>query len=895
MNNIENNQNKQKKKIVNKNWLLFLLVESILGLITLVWIAIIPKDVSKSLLFGFSPYRWLIIIIQFVLFSIPILFGIGIRIKNNLCLQIIKKIENIHTANRIKIVALGFFIIDSVYLILFPLIRNTEILTYLIRIQPLIVWHFFSCAIVIFFLVITEWKSYRDTLKLERRFQRTLVCVFFIFLLISCFIYLTKIGFIRDIAYWDARAPVPILEWQIIFLFLVVTFILLIQNWKKPNQVKLKTGLKKQKWLIDLIVFIMIWSVTIYFWNSQPVPNSYFTPSVKPPNYEKYPFSDARIYDSNSLRILNGNMAQNEDVIRKPLYSIFLAVLHLIGGQKYEVVVFLQIIVLSLTPALIYLIGVCFNNRIMGFVLGVSVFFREFNTLSVASLITTSNSKLLMTELPTALILSILLLVIIKWHNASNGQSIHSLIVGGVLGFLVLTRSQSLILIPFIIFIFLLTLIKYKKQLFIQSFLFLLGLLLIISPWLYRNFKISGQFAFEDQTNTSDMVNRLSGKPVATYQGISVLDDKDSSMFTQVISTLLSHPFDTLSFMSNHFVNNVFSSLQILPLRQEPIPNLDNVFMADDLFWIKQNKNLNVKQVILFTTFLLMIILGIVYLYSSYGIIGLAPLILFLGYCFSSAITRISGWRFTIPIDWIVLLYFWVGLIEIVKYCLRILNIINVKKGSREIINNTEALREFKISKKGFLLSVLFLLFCGLSLPLFVYAFPSVYAKQSRINLINKISPIIQNSNIPSDAKEKINSIINDNLTIIEEGIGYYPRFYQAGEGEPINQNTVYYLQDYPRLLFYFIGQRRTDVMLRSVNSPEVFPNSSNVIIVTKTNESYDEAYFIIVKTDKYWIYINNEIIPACLLSIENGNQNNGNNIPFDNQSCLSQFSSNLD
>ncbi len=893
MKEIANNPNKQKKNIVNTNLLLFLLVESVLGLITLLWIVTIPKDVNQSFIFGFSPYRLLIIIIQFVLFSIPIIFGIGIKIKSNVSLQIIQIFGNIQTIKRIKIAAFGLLIVDSIYQILFPLIRNTEILPYMVRVQPLLIWLFFSCANIVLFLVIPEWKSYRDILKLEKRVQRTLAIIIIVFLLAICFVFFTRIGSIRDSAYWDANPPVPMLEWQIIFLLAIISFIFLIQNWIKPEQPTFKFDSKKRLWLVDIFVFIFLWSLTIYFWNSLPIPNSYFTPTVRPPNFEKYPFSDARIYDSNSLSILDGNMAQDQYIIRKPLYSIFLAVLHFIGGQKYEMIVLLQIMVLALTPAIMYLIGVGLNNRIMGFVLGLSVFFREVNTLSVSSLTTTSSSKLLMTELPTALILSILLLVIIKWQRSTHRQPIYSLMMGGVLGIFALLRSQSLILIPFIIFIFLLNLFKVKKQLLIQSLLFFLGLLLIISPWLYRNYKISGQFLLEDQTYSNVFMKRILGVPVAENIIISEIGIGDKGMFAQVISTMISHPMDTLGFISNHFVHNIYSSVQILPLRQEPIVNFDDVFLAKDLFWINQDKNPNAQQVILFISFLLMIILGIVGLYTSLGLVGFTPLILFLGFCFSSAITRISGWRFTIPIDWVVLLYFWVGLFEFVKYLLRVLNINGHQNSPRKFINHTDAFSEFSNSKKEILLLVVFIFICGLSLPWFVYSFPGVYANQSKINLINKINPIIQNSNIPLSVKEKTLSILKSNSVKIEEGIGYYPRFYERGDGEPINQNTVYYLQEYPRLLFYFIGERRTDVMLRSASSPEIFPNSSEVMIISKTNETYDEAYFIIVKTDKYWIYFNDEIIPPCLLNPDHILHDIWNDYSIYSQSCINQFISN--
>ncbi len=149
MKRIVDSPKKKKEHLLNKNWFYFLFAESLLGLISLVWMALIPRDLKNSFLFGFSPYRLLLLAIQFLLFLVPLTFWIGFRKKNKLCLQIINKTQDIHTFRRIKIVALGFFILDSVYLVLFPLIRNPVIVTYLTRIQPLIVWQFFTCAFVI--------------------------------------------------------------------------------------------------------------------------------------------------------------------------------------------------------------------------------------------------------------------------------------------------------------------------------------------------------------------------------------------------------------------------------------------------------------------------------------------------------------------------------------------------------------------------------------------------------------------------------------------------------------------------------------------------------------------------------------------------------------------------
>ncbi len=443
-----------------------------------------------------------------------------------------------------------------------------------------------------------------------------------------------------------------------------------------------------------------------------------------------------------------------------------------------------------------------------------------------------------------------------------KNRSIYSSLIGSVTGALILTRSQSLILIPFIALIFYITALKSWKRIVIYICLFALGIALVVTPWLYRNYQISGHFALEDSRNTSDMVNRIMGKPVETYQGIYILDNPEQVLFKQVFASYLNHPLETLKFIGNHFFNNMISSIRILPIRTELIKNFDSIFRLDDLFWTKQGNEFKFIQAFILVVYLLIIAIGISYAFITTGVSGLTPIIIFLGYSLSSAITRISGWRFIISVDWVVLLYFWIGLYSCLLFILNLLGVNINNLSSTKLFNKIKfstSIFHLKNIRKTIFVNILFLCF-GLALPLFVYIMPRPYASQSRAENIEEIKNAIENYDISAFTKGKIFKALEDDSVFIETGKAFYPRFYKSGDGEPINQKNIYYFQDYPRLLFYFIGRIRKDVQLEISESPKVFPNNTDVIICATDKDEFWETLFVLVKSDPKIIFFSDSI-----------------------------------
>jgi len=76
-------------------------------------------------------------------------------------------------------------------------------------------------------------------------------------------------------------------------------------------------------------------------------------------------------------------------------------------------------------------------------------------------------------------------------------DSKHALIAGGTFGLLLLLRTQSMLVLPPIVLMALLVFGWKNRSLYSQASVFLLGLVITISPWLIHNYLQTGQFAFD--------------------------------------------------------------------------------------------------------------------------------------------------------------------------------------------------------------------------------------------------------------------------------------------------------------------------------------------------------------------------------------------------------------
>ncbi|MEJ2512557.1 MAG: hypothetical protein P8Y72_13285 [Anaerolineales bacterium] len=245
-------------------------------------------------------------------------------------------------------------------------------------------------------------------------------------------IALTRIGVEPDDRYWNV-AGVPILPQQLILVGLWILFL----SDLKPLFVSASfPRLKKISQDRSLFIFLvgLIWISAIVVWNSQELRHTYFAPGPYPPNFERYPFSDASEFDIGSQYFLLGEGLYNGVITDRPFLMMFFALLHWIGGQNYDSVVLVQIFFLALIPVFLFILGWKYHSTTAGIGMAVLGILKEKNAISAASEISLANPKVLMSEMLTGLLMIGLSVVVVIWLEQQKKSGIRPILAGGILG-----------------------------------------------------------------------------------------------------------------------------------------------------------------------------------------------------------------------------------------------------------------------------------------------------------------------------------------------------------------------------------------------------------------------------------------------------------------------------
>ena len=292
----------------------------------------------------------------------------------------------------------------------------------------------------------------------NRKLVKAALLTWAIFLLLALIVRISGLRVPETSMTAWAIPAVPLLEWHIWLSGLIAALFFVLDRSEKqpdtPARFRLKTLLHA-----DRLWFFLIWALSLILWTAQPLlPNDYAT-AGRPPNFEIYPFSDGMFYDQTAQSILIGNGLMGDEIPARPLYTVFLAILHALAGQDYNQVILVQMLVLAFFPAVLYLLGKEFGSHPAGIMLALLTIFREIHSIQAAPFTrSVANVKLYFSEIPTALGLSLFLLFCVRWLKQREQPGLNPLLAGGMLGITMLIRTQSLAVLPFVLLFALVTL-----------------------------------------------------------------------------------------------------------------------------------------------------------------------------------------------------------------------------------------------------------------------------------------------------------------------------------------------------------------------------------------------------------------------------------------------------
>jgi hypothetical protein len=662
-------------------------------------------------------------------------------------------------------------------------------------------------------------------------------------LLISTYLFVafTKIGLTPDKAYWG-EPGVPLLGWQLA-LAILTGFLVFLIGLRARSQSRL-----------DLIVPPALWLLAVAIWLSIPISvmqNSFYAP-INPPSGQPFPNSDAGYYDSMSQSILIG-YPYFGDIPTRPLYIVFLSLMHLLAGEHYDIIIAGQTLILALIPVALYFLGYKMHSRTAGVIIALFAIFREWTSLLISSQTRVSNTKTLLVDLPTFLLLLLACLFVLRWLERKDWQN--GLIAGGFFGILLLLRTQSMLILPVLFILVILVYGLRSRGWAIAIAFFMLGFIVTITPWLLHNYLNSGKITFDAPFEYKVIASQYQ------YTGnleIQNMDLQGKGLLGILLTFILKDPIFVFGFMASHFFATQIHGILALPL----IEKYNGLFAPVYLYWMSWDGGLGLLNSLLIIFYLAVIALGLGSVWRRLRWVGLIPLAFSLGYAIANGVGRFSGWRYDLPADWVSFFYFGIGLAEL--FILLAL-LFNVRSGS--LLSSTFTDQSSVANQSH--------------VPLFVVAFIGVFALVGGLPwLVKGLAAPRYEGQTPSILITRLTDssavqVLGVNRAQIEDFVAspqatlkigrvLYPRFFSRNQGlASTNPWPAYAPRDYPRLGFVFINQSLSNAVLPSREVPIPFPSAADAIVLGCQRTDFVEIRLILFP-DLNITYLSSPLILPC-------------------------------
>ncbi len=680
--------------------------------------------------------------------------------------------------------------------------------------------------------------------------------------LLLAFIAFTKIGLTPDLIYWQGPG-VPLLFAQVIVAFVAAVLF---------NTLAIRVG-KSNQGRLNLFAGILLWALAVFLWWSQPARASYNILEPAPPNFQEYPFGDAILYDTAAHEFLTGTALPNDFWV-KPLYSFFLAILHLLAGENYPLLVFLQIAVLAIIPVLVFLLVSLLGNRTAGVLTSLLVILREQNSIALSNVIQVAHLKLLLSDVFSMGLVVLLVWLVLRWFERPDERRVDPLMIGGVLGLLTLTRGHPILLLPILAVVIFLFKPTHSRQRWERAGLFAAGVALVLIPWLWRIYETTGRVALQspvspysaNMAGLYSLTPRLANPAAFTTEVSEETLAQSDAQNKQVFEFVLQQPGEVARFVSAHFFHNTIFSYIYLPhsFRIERL----RAYVTTEPFWGAWFGELSFQGWVLLPVNFALLALGFGAAWNKRKAVALVPLSIGVGYIASVSVGRISGWRFILPSDWITLVYFSIGLVQLSYIVGYIVNRIPQDVSSQNENQLVEKMPASRMRAAGF---AVFFLLIGAGVTYGNWPFSTRYQMQTETQLAGEYIRMTQAFD-RSIGENDVKAFLQDSRAEIVHGQAIYPYYLEAGSG-PVNHFwPAYKPRPYSRLVFYLVGPESMNVILPIPSSDVKFPDGAEVMVLGCVNDFGDvEALAVLLVGESTSLFMR-EPIPemTCPLSESN-------------------------
>jgi hypothetical protein len=811
----------------------------------LIWMLRSPSEPGNSILFGLSLPRLILAIGFFIAF---LLFA-GLSVKAIRTPEWARRfLEQWFGGN---VFSRGLFWFAAISLGLgwtgcfLPSYRAGFLNGYWDRIQPIAV--FLLCiGLGTLLLFLVQRINFAVLSIKDSTLFRLAIVLFVAAVVLLALMLLTKYGLFAREDFWYG-AGVPILTLQLMIAIVAGFIFLLVQKHFSLQR-------------LDIVVIILLYAVTAILWAREPLQKSFLFTEPQAPNQEYYPFADAAAFDAGSQFALIGQGIYifNSPFNDRPLYLSLLIYLHSLFGQDYQRLMAAQAAVFAVLPVLIYLIGRSLNMRAVGFAAAAIATFRGINSIAGSSMIDMANPKMILSDFPAAIGVALIILLACEWLKQPEQKWSYAIWTGGVLGLTLMIRPHALVIFLFLPFFALLRYGRQWKHWLIACALIGVGVIAVTLPWEIRNVARGGVMYASIVTKVQDVIRTRYHGPQSNTGTSEILAQNLSVVTlqqTRVLSTLYSTNLQQeqacnsiVCFAPKHFLHNTMMSILVLPT-SPMLDDLRHTVKGDQSVW-RANWQGNFTPSALFFLILniFFIVLGIAVAWKYQGLPGLVPLAIFVIYNMANAFARTSGGRYIVPADWILPLYFVIGVLFAFR---QIANLI-----AHEAIPFPDAPPTVRTETHHawspwittfFVFTILFGI--GLLVPLAEKLDSPRYTNVDRARILQDHETQITQAGF---GLEQIDRFLENPGAELLIGRVLYPRSFKLGQGIVSFYFYPFTNMDFPRTGFFLVGPNGQDNIVLPGGIPQYLPQASDALVIGCKEQNYVDALLVIVlkKTD---------------------------------------------
>ena len=627
--------------------------------------------------------------------------------------------------------------------------------------------------------------------------------------------------------------------------------------------------------------FILIWAVSALVWSLAPGMHHFFAPGPYEPNHTYYPYSDASSYDLQAQTALNGWGFNYGKSLLKPTVVLMSFISRLITGNDTTKSMLVQSAIYAVLPAIIYLFGTAIGGCGCGYLAAVFSILKEWNALRTRS-VSTVHSRLVMSEFLTQILLALLCYAVFRWLQKNGKETFYAIIAGGALTLGIFTRYNFFAFLPAVLLILIIGYWKNFRRLIKPLCFFLLSIILTTAPFYYREKNIYWNI-FKELKYTIKYVlirQRINEEPPLTAEEISTLmhgesiDDNTDKDVKQKTSDLIAIseeintndavsdktqkilPTQEIDFntdqitedlsnnnskknilvllsMFNHSIHNLISTFLCLPL-DWTFHDLHHLYTqeGDGLWRDNWQGTFSIRQWVSIGIWILLISVAAGILIKKHKLAGFSIFYFCVVYAFSIGISRSSGGRYIVPINWVPTL--------LLAFCCTLI----VSRGK---INNTEA-NFNKLPAWQPLCAMAGFTCFFLSLVLFEKIIPqkNTAAEEGDLSILKE--RLADQTYIDWDLVES--QYKKGNL----HGISEYPRFYYFRGGEHTSRGALM-RKEYSRMTFIGLNMEKGnsvsyEYMLPRMDLINDFPQDSIYRVISCPSAyGYEDVLAVTIDT----------------------------------------------